>query len=356
MAAILITGGAGFIGSNFARYWRSNHPRDGLVVLDSLTYAGDVRNLGGIGNLVFNHGDIRDQPLVERLLRDHGIDTIVHLAAESHVDRSIRGSRSFIESNVLGTQSLLEAAKATWLDSGSGRPHRFHHASTDEVFGCLAADAHPVSEGSPYAPNSPYAASKAASDHLVRAFHRTYGMNVVTTHCSNNYGPYQFPEKLIPRLVTNALLGKPLPLYGDGTNLRSWLHVEDHCRGLELALLRGRTGESYNIGGTEEVQNLELAAQICAHVDEAFRAHPSIARRYPDAPAARGIPTRDLLTFVSDRPGHDRRYSISSAKITAELGYSPRHGLEQSLAATLDWYLAQPEWWADKAVAGPDGY
>ena len=264
MAKLLVTGGAGFIGVNFVRYWRHYHPDDSIVVLDALTYAGFAGSLSGIPDIVFVHGDIRDANLAKRLFDEHKIDTLVHFAAESHVDRSIHGPDAFLETNVIGTHVLLKAAKAAWLDRGTGMPHRFHHISTDEVFGSLAPSEPAFSETTRYQPNSPYSATKAASDHLVRAYHHTYGLQVSTSNCSNNYGPYQFPEKLIPLFVINALLGKPLPIYGDGGNVRDWLHVQDHCRGIELILQQGRVGETYNIGGGEELPNQTVIDQICA--------------------------------------------------------------------------------------------
>jgi dTDP-glucose 4,6-dehydratase len=277
-------------------------------------------------------------------LRDYHVDTLVHFAAESHVDRSITGPDAFIQTNIIGTHSLLKAARAVWL-SGSGESHRFHHVSTDEVYGSLGADDPAFSETTPYAPNSPYSASKAASDHLVRAYHHTFGLEVTTTNCSNNYGPYQFPEKLIPLFLINALSGKPLPIYGDGMNVRDWLYVEDHCRGIDLAIRRGAPGETYNIGGGEEVPNLTVIDTLCAAVDRAFAANPALATRYPEAPAAKGQPTASLKTFVKDRAGHDRRYAIDETKARAELGYSAAFSFDQALGATIDWYLANETWW-----------
>lgn len=344
MTNLLVTGGAGFIGANFVHYWRQQHGDDGLVVLDALTYAGNRASLAGLDGVAFVHGDIRDTVLVERLLHDHRIDTIVHFAAESHVDRSIHGPAAFVDTNVLGTLSLLTAARAVWL-SGSGRPHRFHHVSTDEVYGTLGPDDPAFSETTPYAPNSPYSASKAASDHLVRAWHHTYGLETVTSNCSNNYGPFQFPEKLIPLFLINALHGRPLPIYGDGQQIRDWLHVEDHCRGIEACLQRGRPGETYNIGGGAELPNLTVIDTLCAAVDAAFAADPALAARFPDAPAGKGLPTDSLKSFVTDRPGHDRRYAIDERKARAELGYAPARTFAQGFAATLAWYLANEPWW-----------
>jgi dTDP-glucose 4,6-dehydratase len=335
LANLLVTGGAGFIGSNFVRYWADRHPGDALIVLDSLTYAGNRANLAGLDQIVFAHGDVRNTGLVERLLAEHKVDTIVHFAAESHVDRSINGPDAFIDTNVNGTHSLLKAAKSCWLDGGSGCPHRFHHISTDEVYGSLGPDDPAFSETTPYAPNSPYSASKAASDHLVRAYHHTFGLQTTTTNCSNNYGPYQFPEKLIPLFLINCLTGKPLPIYGDGMNVRDWLHVEDHCRGIELAIGRGRAGETYNIGGGEELANIAVVEAICTGVDEAFERDPSLASRFPDAPAAAGASSSKLKTFVP----------IDERKVRSELGYAPARSFEQGLRETIDWYLANEVWW-----------
>ena len=345
MAELLVTGGAGFIGANFVRYWRRERPQDGLVVLDALTYAGNRANLAGLGDLTFVEGDVRDTALAARLIADHGIDTIVHFAAESHVDRSIDGPDAFIDTNVIGTHSLLKAAKAQWLDRGSGRPHRFHHISTDEVYGSLGPADPAFAETTPYAPNSPYSASKAASDHLVRAYHHTFGLETTTTNCSNNYGPYQFPEKLIPLFLINCLTGKPLPIYGDGMNVRDWLHVEDHCRGIALVLGGDRIGETYNIGGGEELPNAAVIEAICAGVDSAFARDPELATRFPDAAAARGERSDTLKTYVKDRLGHDRRYAIDERKIRGELGYAPARDFQEGLASTLAWYLANEGWW-----------
>jgi dTDP-glucose 4,6-dehydratase len=335
---LLVTGGAGFIGANFVRHWATQHPGDLLVVLDALTYAGDRSNLDGVEHL-FVHGDIRDTDLVRGLLRTHELDTIVHFAAETHVDRSIAAPGAFVETNVLGTHSLLEAARAEWLDAGSGRPHRFHHVSTDEVYGSLGPGDPPFRETSRYAPNSPYAASKAASDHLVRACHRTYGLQTTLTACSNNYGRYQHAEKLIPLFLRNCLTGTPLPIYGDGMNVRDWLHVDDHVHAIDLALHRGKPGETHNVGGGEELPNLALVDMLCAAVDRAFAADPDLARRFPGAPAARGEPSAGLKSFVADRPGHDRRYAIDDAKARRELGYAPRRSFAQGLEETVAWYL-----------------
>ena len=345
MSEILVTGGAGFIGANFVHHWRKTHPDDAICVLDLLTYAGNPANLDGLDGVELVAGDIRDTALVERLLRDRGIDRLVHFAAESHVDRSISGPDAFVSTNIDGTHSLLKAARTVWLDEGEGRSHRFHHVSTDEVYGSLGPNDPAFSETTPYAPNSPYSASKAASDHLVRAYHHTFGLETTTSNCSNNYGPYQFPEKLIPLFLLNALHGRDLPIYGDGMNVRDWLHVEDHCRGIELVLENGKPGEVYNIGGGEELPNMAVIDAICAAVDRAFSDVDGLAERYPDASAAQGKPTSSLKTFVTDRAGHDRRYAIDCRKIERELGYRPHNRFAEGFAATLTWYLANEDWW-----------
>lgn len=345
MAHLLVTGGAGFIGANFVRHHREGAPDDRIVVLDALTYSGNRANLDGLSEVVFVQGDICDTGMVSRLVAEHEIDTIVHFAAESHVDRSISAPDEFITTNIVGTHSLLKAALDAWIVKGSGKPHRFHHVSTDEVYGSLEADDPAFSETTPYAPNSPYSASKAASDHLVRAYHHTFGLETTTSNCSNNYGPFQFPEKLIPLFLLNGLHGRSLPIYGDGMNVRDWLHVEDHCRGIELVLDKGRPGETYNIGGGQELPNLEVIDRICAALDRAFANDPDLARRFPDAPAARGLPTAELKTFVTDRKGHDRRYAIDETKAREELGYAPSRDFAEGFGETLDWYLMNEEWW-----------
>ncbi|ODP36501.1 dTDP-glucose 4,6-dehydratase [Sphingomonas turrisvirgatae] len=345
MAEILVTGGAGFIGANFVHYWRARHPQDGITVLDALTYAGNRANLDGLEGVDLVEGDIRDTDLAEKLLAERNIDTIVHFAAESHVDRSITGPDAFIETNVVGTHSMLKAGRKVWLDAGTGKPHRFHHVSTDEVYGSLGPSDPAFAETTQYAPNSPYSASKAGSDHLVRAYHHTYGLQTTTSNCSNNYGPFQFPEKLIPLFLLNALHGRALPIYGDGMNVRDWLHVEDHCHGIELVLQSGRIGETYNVGGGQELPNLEVIGEICRTVDRAFAEDASLAARFPDAPAAKGEPTERLKTFVTDRKGHDRRYAIDETKIRGELGYEPTRDFPQGFASTLRWYLDHDAWW-----------
>ena len=344
---LLVTGGAGFIGANFVHYWLDAHPVDRVVVYDALTYAGNRASLAsreGDERFAFVEADICDREAVSRCLREHAVDTIVHFAAESHVDRSISGPDAFVRSNVLGTHSLLEAARAEWL-AGSGRPHRFHHVSTDEVYGTLKPGDPAFREDTAYAPNSPYAASKAAADHLVRAAHHTYGLEVTTSNCSNNYGPYHFPEKLIPLCVTNILRGRPLPVYGDGSNIRDWLYVEDHCRGIEGVIERGAVGESYNIGGNNEWANLAIVNLLCDQLDARFAAEPALAGRFPDAPPARAGSARELVTFVADRAGHDWRYAIDATRAERELGYRPVEDFESGLARTIDWYLAREDWW-----------
>lgn len=349
---LLITGGAGFIGANFVHYWLRAHPHTRVVVLDALTYAGNLASLAPVrdhAGFRFVRGDICDQGLVERLLREERIDTIVHFAAESHVDRSIHGPDAFVQTNVVGTHSLLKAAKAVWLDDPATalEAHRFHHVSTDEVYGSLGPQDPPFTERSPYAPNSPYAASKAASDHLVRAYHHTYGLKVTTSNCSNNYGPYHFPEKLIPLMIVNALHGRPLPVYGDGSNIRDWLYVEDHARGIERVLTRGAVGETYNLGGHNEWANIDIVRLLCRLIDEAFAEDAELARRFPAAPPAHGAESASLIRYVKDRPGHDWRYAIDAGKARRELGYAPEETFETGIRKTLAWYLDNESWWRD---------
>ncbi len=349
MPNLLVTGGAGFIGVNFVHYWLKQYPDDRVVVLDALTYAGNLASLEGAESSPayrFVKGDIGDKALVAQLLADESVDTIVHFAAESHVDRSITGPAAFIETNVVGTHNLLQCAKAAWLDADDApTAHRFHHVSTDEVFGSLGIDDPAFSETTPYAPNSPYSASKAASDHLVRAYHHTYGLQVTTSNCSNNYGPFQFPEKLIPLMIVNSLTGKPLPVYGDGSNIRDWLYVLDHVRGIEGVIRKGQVGETYNIGGNEERANIDIVRTICCMIDQAFEMDPNLSVRYPDAPAASGKATESLITFVTDRPGHDWRYAIDARRAESELDFSPSQTFESGMQATLDWMLGNEAWW-----------
>jgi dTDP-glucose 4,6-dehydratase len=349
MPSLLVTGGAGFIGANFVHYWAAQYPDDRIVVLDALTYAGNQASLEPIsGNPAYRfvHGDIGDPDLVRQLLAEEKTDTIVHFAAESHVDRSIHEPDAFIQTNVIGTHNLLKSAREAWLDSDAApATHLFHHVSTDEVYGTLGQDDPAFTEETPYAPNSPYAASKAASDHLVRSYHHTYGLAVTTSNCSNNYGPYQFPEKLIPLMVVNALGGKSLPIYGDGSNIRDWLYVEDHCRGIELVMKKGQVGETYNIGGNNECSNLEIVGQICASLDRLFAEDEALREKFPDTPAANGIATESLITFVKDRPGHDWRYAIDATKAGAELQYAPVESFASGLQKTLEWMLTHESWW-----------
>jgi dTDP-glucose 4,6-dehydratase len=348
MSRLLVTGGAGFIGANFVHHWLHHHPGDRLVVVDALTYAGNPANLAPIRartEFHFVHTDIRNTHALQALLRDERLDTIVHFAAESHVDRSISGPDAFIETNVTGTHSLLKAAREVWLEELGVPQHRFHHVSTDEVYGSLGAKDPPFTERTPYAPNSPYSASKAASDHLVRAYHHTYGLQVTTSNCSNNYGPYHFPEKLIPLTIVNILEGKALPLYGDGRNVRDWLHVADHCRGIELVLQKGKAGEVYNFGGRAECENIALVQDLCRIADEAFAADPTLPQRFPNSPAAQGRASATLITFVTDRPGHDRRYAIDCGKAARELGFAPSMSLRAGLAQTVHWYVENEPWW-----------
>ena len=328
---ILITGGAGFIGSNFVRYWCDRYPADRVVVLDALTYAGNLDNIRGL-DIDVVEGDICDRPLVDWLLSDGKIDMVAHFAAESHVDRSITGPDDFIQTNLVGTFTLLEAYRQYWMGRDCPEGDRFLHVSTDEVYGSLGPSDPAFSETTPYAPNSPYSASKAGSDHLVRSYFHTYGMPTLITNCSNNYGPYHYPEKLIPLMCLNILLGQPLPVYGDGQNVRDWLYVADHCRALDVVLHSAVPGETYNIGGNNEVKNIDLVNTLCDLMD----------RLAPDLPVS---PARTLITFVTDRPGHDRRYAIDATKIEAELGWTPAVTLEQGLEQTVQWYLDNQEWW-----------
>lgn len=351
MTHLLVTGGAGFIGANFVHYWLRTHPDDAVVVLDALTYAGNRASLAALdGNsrFAFVHGDIVDDELVADTLASHRIDRVVHFAAESHVDRSITGPDQFIRTNVLGTHALLKAARGAWTRAGEMRSDvRFHHVSTDEVFGSLGSNDPAFTETTPYAPNSPYSASKAGSDHLVRAYSHTYGLPVTSTNCSNNYGPYQFPEKLIPLMLVNALQGRRLPVYGRGENVRDWLYVEDHCRAIELVLHRGKVGETYNVGGCNEWRNIDIVKTLCASIERRFRADASLASRFPQCPAARNEPVASLIEFVTDRLGHDWRYAIDATKIASELGFRPLETFESGIEKTIDWYLTHETWWRD---------
>jgi dTDP-glucose 4,6-dehydratase len=352
---VFITGGAGFIGANFVRHWLGSPAAGQVVVFDALTYAGNIDNLAGLesdSRYVFAKGDICDEARVRSLLEQHRIDTVVHFAAESHVDRSILGPDDFIRTNIVGTHTLLKAAKALWIDQNTVPAHRFHHVSTDEVYGSLGPQDAAFHEDTPYAPNSPYSASKASSDHLVRAYHETYGLDTTVTNCSNNYGPYQFPEKLIPLTIVNILLGKPLPVYGDGLQVRDWLHVEDHCAAIAMALTRGRPGQVYNVGGNSESTNIQIVRTLCGLVDEALSKSSDLRAAFPASPAANSGRAAELITQVRDRLGHDRRYAINYTKANRELGYGPARDLASGLEATLKWYLANTRWW--RALLGRD--
>ncbi len=333
--SIVVTGGAGFIGSNFVHHWCENYPEDRVIVLDALTYAGNLNNLATLKdrkNFRFLQGDICDRALVDELFAGENIDTVAHFAAESHVDRSILGPGAFVQTNVVGTFTLLESFRQHWLSNHQPDNYRFLHVSTDEVYGSLGVDDPAFTETTPYAPNSPYSASKAGSDHLARAYFHTYGMPTIITNCSNNYGSYHFPEKLIPLMCINILLGKPLPVYGDGQNVRDWLYVRDHCQALDTVIHKGKAGETYNIGGNNEVKNIDLVRMLCHLMDELA----------PDLPVK---PAQNLITFVRDRPGHDRRYAIDASKIRTELGWQPQETVEGGLRKTIQWYLDHRDWW-----------
>jgi dTDP-glucose 4,6-dehydratase len=333
--SILVTGGAGFIGSNFILSWIGRETAS-VINLDKLTYAGNLRNLEKIAanpHYSFVQGDICDRDLISNLLRRHQPRAIVHFAAESHVDRSIHGPADFVQTNVHGTFSLLEESRAYWmsLNQTDLASFRFLHVSTDEVYGSLGASDAPFSESTPYSPNSPYSATKAASDHLVRAYHHTYGLPTLTTNCSNNYGPFQFPEKLIPLMILNARRGKPLPVYGDGKNVRDWLYVVDHCEAIRVVLAKGSTGQTYNVGGWNEKPNIEIVTTICSLLDE-LASEDSV------------VPHRNLVTYVKDRPGHDRRYAMDARKIERELGWKPKETFDTGIRKTVEWYLNNESW------------
>ncbi|QWD83745.1 dTDP-glucose 4,6-dehydratase [Polynucleobacter sp. MWH-P3-07-1] len=333
---ILVTGGAGFIGGNFVLDWLANPRAEGIVNLDKLTYAGNLATVDSLkhdSRHLFIHGDIGDKELVANLLKKHQPRAIINFAAESHVDRSIHGPAEFIETNILGTFNLLECAREYWskLDKTTQEQFRFHHVSTDEVYGSLSLTDPAFTETNPYEPNSPYSASKAASDHLVRAWFHTYGLPVITTNCSNNYGPYHFPEKLIPLVILNALAGKPLPIYGDGQQIRDWLYVGDHCSAIRQVLAKGKLGETYNIGGWNEKPNIEVVKAICQILDEL-------------KPRADGKSYAEQITFVKDRPGHDRRYAIDASKVERELGWRPAETFDTGIRKTVQWYLNNPVW------------
>jgi len=327
----MITGGAGFIGANLVLHWLRHHPDDLVVNFDALTYAGNLANLEDVKNLPnyrFFHGDLRNALEISKAFSENNIEAVIHLAAESHVDRSIHGPADFIETNVTGTFNLLETAREFWGDDLS--KHRILHVSTDEVYGSLGSTGKFL-ESTPYAPNSPYSSSKAASDHLVRAWHHTYGMNVVTTNCSNNYGPYQFPEKLLPLLINNCTQNLPIPVYGDGKNIRDWLFVEDHCEALDCVFHEGDTGGTYNIGGCNEWSNIDIVRYLCRELDK------ELNRSGADS-------CENLITFVKDRPGHDQRYAIDTGKIKNTLNWTPRHTFEEGLTKTIRWYIDHQDW------------
>jgi dTDP-glucose 4,6-dehydratase len=335
LKTMLVTGGAGFIGSNFIRFVLGVRPSVRIINLDALTYAGNPHNLDGLDDNVvqryqFVHGDIRDDGLLKSLFAQNNIIGVIHFAAESHVDRSIIGPEAFVETNVLGTFQLLEATRLAWESKKHPNDIRFHHVSTDEVYGSLG-DSGQFHEDTPYDPSSPYSASKAASDHFVNAYHRTYGLPTLITNCSNNYGPYQFPEKLIPLMIMNIIEEKPLPIYGDGQNVRDWLYVIDHCEGLLEVFEKGIPGETYNIGGYSEKQNIQVVHMLCDIMDDRLRR--------PKAESS-----RQLIQFVTDRPGHDRRYAINLDKISQTIGWQPRHQFEEALEKTVDWYLSHMDW------------
>lgn len=332
MKNVLITGGAGFIGSNFVRYLLKAEEDVQIINIDALTYAGSLANLGYLsdtGRQTFVEGDICDSAFVEKIVEQYQIDTIVHFAAESHVDRSILGPAPFIQTNIVGTFNLLQAAHYAWNKAENKNDFRFHHVSTDEVFGSLFPDSPAFTESTPYDPRSPYSASKAASDHLVRAYYHTYGLPITITNCSNNYGPYQFPEKLIPLIILNALQGNRLPVYGDGKQVRDWLYVEDHCEAIYFVLKKGKLGVTYNIGGENQPANIEIVKMICEILDEL-------------RPVS--VPYASLIAYVPDRPGHDRRYAMNIEKIKQELGWSPKYTLANGLRETVSWYLANSNW------------
>ncbi|QUS60402.1 dTDP-glucose 4,6-dehydratase [Synechocystis sp. PCC 7339] len=332
---ILITGGAGFIGANFVYHCVQAYDDRPIVVLDALTYAGNRATLAPLeklANFRFVQGDIGDRHLLDKLLKEEKIETIAHFAAESHVDRSILGPGAFVQTNVVGTFTLLDSFREHWQNQSKPTQFRFLHVSTDEVYGSLAPEEPGFSETTPYAPNSPYSASKAGSDHLVRAYFHTYGLPTLITNCSNNYGPYQFPEKLIPLMCLNILRGEKLPVYGDGQNVRDWLYVQDHCQALDLVLTKALPGQTYNIGGNNEVKNIELVELLCDLMDE-------LAPHLPVRPA------RQLISYVTDRLGHDRRYAIDASKIKRELGWEPKVTVEQGLRQTVQWYLDNEAWW-----------
>ena len=348
MRNLLITGGAGFIGANFVHYWMDHYPDDFIMVLDALTYAGNkesIKQYQQYNNFKFIHGDICDGELVNDLFNSGRIDTVVHFAAESHVDRSIHGPDAFVRTNIIGTHTLLKAAYECWNNNDSLPSCRFHHVSTDEVYGSLNETEAAFEETTAYDPRSPYSASKAASDHLVRAYHHTYGMNVTISNCSNNYGPYHFPEKLIPLTILNILHGKDIPVYGSGKNVRDWLYVEDHCLAIDLILKNGRAGETYNVGGLSEQKNIDVVTMICDLVDSSLTASEEFRQKFPNSHPANNKSSTTLIKYVKDRAGHDWRYAMNINKIKSELGFSPRESFDTGLHKTILWYLDHQDWW-----------
>jgi dTDP-glucose 4,6-dehydratase len=345
MHRVLITGGAGFIGQNLVRAWLDARPGDRLIVLDALTYAANISSLQSLiasDRIVLIQGDIRDAGLITSVFKEYKFSRVVHLAAESHVDRSIVNPEAFLETNVLGTFRLLKASQDIW---GSTTDARFLHVSTDEVYGSLGPLDPAFSEQSPYRPNSPYAASKAASDHVVRSFFKTYQLPALITNCSNNYGAYQHPEKLIPLMIISALSGRSMPIYGDGSNVRDWLHVSDHCFALMEIIERGKIGETYNVGGENEYSNRQVVGFICDAIDAMFKRKTTLKERFPHCPAAAGGSSKSLITFVTDRPGHDHRYAINSSKLVRELNVVPKTDFLDGIYRTVEWYLDNDDWW-----------
>lgn len=347
---LLVPGGAGFIGSNFCRYWITQYPADRLVIFDVLRHGATLASLSpilGHPSVTFVKGDIRDRGLVSQVFAREAIDCVVNFAAETHVDRSIADPEPFVATNVAGTHNLLSCCREHWIEKGGSgaRYARFHQVSTDEVFGSLEPGSDAFRECDPYSPTSPYSATKAAADHLVRAYHRTYGLPITITTCSNNYGPFQLPDKLIPRVLINALRGQQLPVYGTGANIRDWLHVLDHCRALDRVVHEGDIGQTYNIGGHCERRNIDVVRDICSVLAERFRTSPALRDRFPECPCGQGESALSLITHVADRPGHDFRYALDYAKARTRLGFSPLYDWQAGIAQTVDWYLANEDWW-----------
>lgn len=348
MRNLLITGGCGFIGSNFVNYWAARYPTDKIVILDALTYAGNKANIATVltqKNVEFIHGNICDSNLLNDIFPKFNIDTVVHFAAESHVDRSITEPDAFIKTNIIGTHNLLMASKQYWFDNNVNK-HHFHHISTDEVYGSLTSSELPFKETNQYQPNSPYAASKASSDHLVRSYFETFGLNATISNCSNNYGEFHYPEKLIPLTITNILNNKAIPIYGDGKQIRDWLWVEDHCRGIESILNKGTYGEVYNIGGNNEWTNIDIVNLICKNMNFQFSKNQALIDKYPNAISVHNNQAEQLITYVKDRLGHDKRYAIDASKIERSLNFKPSINFEDGLDKTILWYLEHQTWWA----------